>query len=88
MSLKVFDLFLQHERRSVVWDLFCRIEKHRHLATGEHGFEVVFAFLFYAAAATVVRLLLCNGSYTWFGKVHATPAGPTVTLGMGHYERS
>ena len=28
-----------------------------------NGFDVCFVFLFYAAAATVVRLLLCNGSY-------------------------
>jgi len=27
-------------------------------------FDLVFVFLFYAAAATVTRLLLCNGSYT------------------------
>ena len=29
-----------------------------------NDFDSVFVFLFYAAAATVVRLLLCNGSYT------------------------
>ena len=29
-----------------------------------NDFDFVFAFLFYAAAATVSRLLLCNGSYT------------------------
>jgi hypothetical protein len=29
-----------------------------------NDFDLVFAFLFYAAAATVNRLLLCNGSYT------------------------
>src|ERR1700690_3892305 len=28
-----------------------------------NGFDFCFAVLFYAAAATVVRLLLCNGSY-------------------------
>jgi hypothetical protein len=28
-----------------------------------NGFDFCFVFLFYAAAATVVRLLLCNGSY-------------------------
>ena len=29
-----------------------------------NDFDFCFVFLFYAAAATVVRLLLCNGSYT------------------------
>jgi len=29
-----------------------------------NDFDFVFLFCFYAAAATVVRLLLCNGSYT------------------------
>jgi hypothetical protein len=28
-----------------------------------NGFDFCFVFLFYAATATVVRLLLCNGSY-------------------------
>src|SRR6201997_899057 len=29
-----------------------------------NDFDLVFAFLFYAADATVTRLLLCKGSYT------------------------
>ena len=34
------------------------------LFSSENDFDFVWPFCFYAAAATVVRLLLCNGSYT------------------------
>src|SRR6266567_1818941 len=60
-----------------LWFCSCRVEpgsghrrSHRNSALGcvfslpRNGFDFVFAFLFYAAVATVVGRLLCNGSYT------------------------